>query len=51
MTQLSLFPEVNKQQVGEGNVIYCWFYRHWRTGKIIRAKDKPFCFRARAPRK
>lgn len=47
MTQLSLFPEVGKQE-DLGDLVYCWFYRHWRTGKIIRAKDRPFCFHARA---
>lgn len=45
MTQLSLFPEQTKQDRKE-DVVYCWFYRHWKTGKIIRAKDKPFCFPA-----
>lgn len=46
MTQLSLFPEEEKQE-DYGDLVYCWFYRHWRTGKIVRAKDKPFCFPAR----
>lgn len=31
----------------ETDVIIRWSYRHHKTGKIIRAKDKPFVFRPR----
>lgn len=50
MTQLSLFPEVGSQK-DEGDFVYCWSFRHWRTGRIIRAKDRPFCFRSRTRKK
>ncbi|MDM8226364.1 hypothetical protein [Parasutterella secunda] len=46
MTQMSLFSEDEKQE-DFGDLVFCWFFRHWRTGKIIRAKGRPFCFPAR----
>ena len=45
MTQMSLFPDLS-MEADAGDLVFCWYFRHWKTGRIIRAKDKPFCFHA-----
>lgn len=43
MEQIPLFPELDPKEEAK-ELVYCWYFRHWKTGKIIRAKDHPFCF-------
>nr|DAW58126.1 MAG TPA: hypothetical protein [Caudoviricetes sp.] len=48
MTQLELFPTPSMEAESLGELVFCWCFRHWRTGKLIRSTTgKPFCFRAR----
>jgi len=45
MTQLELFPDLQEDRQ---ELVFCWFFRHPKTGKIVRAKNgHPFCFPAR----
>lgn len=45
MTQLELFPSPDLTAENRDDVVFCWFFRHWKTGQIVRAKNgHPFCF-------
>ena len=45
MEQLKLFPSPEMTAEDRDNLVFCWFFRHWKTGQIVRAtKGHPFCF-------
>lgn len=52
MIQKELFPKPDARLRRNGPLVFCWSYRHAKTGRIIRSKSgKPFCFPAYPRRK
>ena len=46
MKQLTLFHDPDYPEDDPSDLVFCWFFRHPKTGKIIHAKNgHPFCFR------
>lgn len=47
MTQLELFNDPDQLPEKAAKLVFCWFFRHPKTGKIIHAKNgHPFRFYA-----
>ena len=47
MTQLELFNDQDQLPETAAKMVFCWFFRHPKTGKIIHAKNgHPFRFYA-----